>query len=276
MPTQEFKNIEIDYHELDHEPGAVGKFAIVRLNRPEDLNPLDFTTAREMRRAFDALDADPGVRVIGITGAGRAFSAGGDMKSYVSMQRDLVEFPAFLEHMHEMFLQMGLYSKPIVALVNGVAVAGGFETVIFSDVAILAESARIGDAHLPYGMMGGGGVLTWLPRLVGPSRARELIYSGRLLEAREALDWGLVSRVVPDDELIAAGIDFAASVAKKSPLAIKNAKRVMTSSLYEGHSVRSSIRFEREATVLYCGTSSDAQEGLQAFNEKRVPRYTGR
>ncbi|MFT3872378.1 MAG: enoyl-CoA hydratase/isomerase family protein [Nocardioides sp.] len=271
--TESFTNIEIERFDLADAPGV---FALVRLNRPDDMNPLDFQTAREMRAAFDALDLDPEVRTIGITGNGRAFSAGGDMKGYVKMQHDIPYFTEFLTHMHEMFLQMGRYDTPVIALVNGVAVAGGFETVIFSDVAIMAESARIGDAHLPYGMMGGGGVLTWLPRLIGPSRARELIFSGRLLSSAEALEWGLVSKVVPDDELIAAGIEFATSVAKKSPLAIKNAKRVMNSSLYDGHSVVSSIRFEREATVLYCGTSEDAQEGLAAFNEKRSPRYTGR
>jgi enoyl-CoA hydratase/carnithine racemase len=265
-------NVEVEHLELTDAPGVLG---LVRLNRPDDMNPIDFKTARQLRAALDDLDRDPRVRVMAITGAGRAFSAGGDMKGYVTMQRDPEAFPAFLEFMHDTFLQFGLYTKPVISLINGIAVAGGFETVIFSDLAIMAESAKIGDAHLTYGMMGGGGVLTWLPRLVGPSRARELIFSGRLLSATEAQDWGLVSRVVPDDQLIAAGTEFATSVAKKSPLAVKNAKRVLNSSLYEGNSVKSSIRFEREATVLYCGTSHDAQEGLLAFSEKRTPEYTG-
>lgn len=269
----ELRNVQIERLELIEADGVLG---LVRLNRPDDLNPLDWDTAREMRAAFDALDLDRDVRVIGITGAGRAFSAGGDMKNYPTLQKDLEQFPLFLQHMHDMFLQMGLYSKPVVSLVNGVAVAGGFETIIYSDLAIMAESARIGDAHLPFGMMGGGGVLTLLPRIVGPARARELVYSGRLLGAAEALDWGIVSKVVPDDQLIEAGIEFASGVAKKSPLAIKNAKRVMNATFYEGFSVPAGIRFEREATVHYCGTSADAQEGLAAFSAKRQPNYTGR
>lgn len=268
-----FTNIEVEYLGLND--GVSGALAVIRLNRPDDMNPLDWETATEMQVAFDTLDTDPEVRVIAITGSGRAFSAGGDMKKYPTLQRDLQQFPEFLKHMHEMFLNMGLYSKPIISLVNGVAVAGGFETILFSDVAIMAESARIGDAHLPYGMMGGGGVLTILPRLIGPSRARDLIYSGRLLKSDEALEWGLVNRVVPDDQLMAAGVEMATDIAKKSPLAIKNAKRVMNAVLYEGFSIPAGIRFEREATVHYCGTSHDAQEGLAAFAAKRAPNYTG-
>ena len=250
--------------------------ALVTLNRPEEMNPLDWATVRELGRVFDELAADAAVRVVAVTGAGRAFSAGGDMKKYQQLQRDPVGFPQFLADIHQTFLRIGRYPKPYIALVNGVAVAGGIELILSCDLAFAAESARIGDAHLPFGQMGGGGVLTLLPRAVGPARARELIFSGRLLSPAEALDWGLVSKVVADGELIEAGLAFARDVAKKSPLGIGNAKQVLNAALAEGTGVASGMRLEREVTARYCLTSEDAHEGLQAFSEKRRPKFTGR
>lgn len=250
--------------------------ALVTMNRPEELNPLDWDTVRELDKVFGELAADPVVRAVAVTGAGRAFSAGGDMKKYQKLQRHPTEFPQFLADIHAMFVRIGQYPKPYVALVNGVAVAGGIELLLSCDLAIAGESARIGDAHLPFGQMGGGGVLTLLPRAVGPARARELILSGRLLAPAEALDWGLVSKVVPDAELIDAGVAFAREVAKKSPLAVANAKQVLNTALADGTGVHAAMRLEREVTARYCLTSEDAHEGLQAFAEKRKPKFTGR
>lgn len=249
---------------------------LVTLNRPTEMNPLDWDTALELGRIFDELGADPTVRVIAVTGNGRAFSAGGDMKKYQVLQRDSRDFPQFLEDIHHMFSRISQLPKPVIALVNGIAVAGGIELVLSCDLAIASESARIGDAHLPFGQMGGGGVLTLLPRAVGPARARELIFSGRLLHPAEALDWGLVSRVVPDDDLLDAGVAFAADVAKKSPLAVANAKSVLNTVFWDGTGVTSGMRLEREVTARYCLTSEDAQEGLHAFADKRQPAFTGR
>jgi enoyl-CoA hydratase/carnithine racemase len=249
---------------------------LVTLNRPQEMNPLDWDTALHLGRILDELGEDPQVRVVAVTGAGRAFSAGGDMKKYQVLQRDARDFPQFLEDIHAVFSRISQQPKPVLALVNGVAVAGGIELVLSCDLAIASESARIGDAHLPFGQMGGGGVLTLLPRAVGPARARELIFSGRLLGPAEALDWGLVSKVVPDDELIAAGIAFAKDVAKKSPLAVANAKNVLNTAFWNGTGIPAGMRLEREVTARYCLTSEDAQEGLHAFADKRPPAFTGR
>jgi enoyl-CoA hydratase/carnithine racemase len=256
------------------ERGSV--LGLITFNRPDEMNPLDMDTGVVVHQLFRELAEDPTVRVVAVTGAGKAFSAGGDMEKYRTLQRDPVEFPKFLEIMHGACTMIAELPKPFVALINGIAIAGGIELLLSCDLAIAGESARIGDAHLPYGQMGGGGVLTLLPRAVGPARARELIFSGRLLTAEEACDWGLVSKVVPDRELRAAGIAFAADVAKKSPLAVANAKQVLNTALWDGTGVHQGLRLEREVTARYCLTSEDAPEGLAAFAAKRTPVFTGR
>lgn len=253
-----------------------GHLAVVTFNRADKMNPMDWAMAREMRRVFDELAQNDDVRVVGITGSGRAFSAGGDMKKYQALQRDSTDFPHFLADIHETFQRIATYPKPYVALVNGIAVAGGIELILSCDLAFCARSGRIGDAHLNFGQMGGGGVLTMLPRIIGPMRARELIFSGRLLEAEEAFEFGLVSKIVPDGGLLEAALEFAREVGKKSPLAVANAKIVLNAGLNEGTGVQAAFRLEREVTARYCLTSSDAHEGLEAFAGKRTPQFIGR
>jgi enoyl-CoA hydratase/carnithine racemase len=270
--SPELATVTADRIDVDGLP-ALG---LVTLNRPDEMNPLDWDTVRELGRTLDTLASDPAIRVIAITGAGRAFSAGGDMKKYRTLQRDAREFPQFLADIHEVFGRIPQYPKPVVALVNGIAVAGGIELILFCDFAFMAESAKIGDAHLPYGQMGGGGVLSMLPRVVGPARARELIVTGRLLHADEALAWGLVSRVVADGELLAAVTELTRDVIKKSPLALGQAKQTLNAAFFAGGDIRTALRLEREVTGRYCLTSEDAAEGLEAFAAKRAPQWTGR
>lgn len=264
----------VELQRVELQPGGVA--AIVALNRPEQLNPIDWATVGRLEEALIALDADPEVRAVLVTGRGRAFSVGGDLKSYVALQTDPVDFPAFLADLHRTFQFISKMHVPVVALINGVTVAGGLELVLSCDFAFAAESARISDGHLTYGQMGGGGVLTLLPRAIGPARARELIFSGRWLSAREACEWGIVNRVVPDGELLAAGLEFATAAAERSPLAMANAKSVINSAWAEGTGVDAGLRLERERNAFYCLTSEDAREGLQAFQEKRRPRFRGR
>jgi enoyl-CoA hydratase/carnithine racemase len=250
--------------------------AVLVLNRPDQLNAIDWDMIRALDGALDGVEADESVRTVLVTGAGRAFSAGGDLKGYVALQRDAVRFPQFVADLHATFGRLRRLRVPAVALVNGVTAAGGLELLLGCDLAIAAASARIGDGHLNFGQMGGGGVLTLLPRLVGLQKASELIFSGRLLDAAEAERWGLVSRCVPDDALLAAGLEFAEQVARKSPLAVANAKQVMVSLWAGAVPLEAALAYEREKNAYYCLTSEDAREGLQAFSEKRQPRFTGR
>jgi enoyl-CoA hydratase len=250
--------------------------AVLRLNRPEQLNPIDWDTIRELAARIDEIDGDDAVRCVLITGNGRAFSAGGDLKSYRKLQTDPVAFPRFVGDLHETFGRFRSLRVPVVALVNGVTAAGGLELILNCDFTLVAASARIGDGHLNFGQMGGGGVLTLLPRVIGKSRAAELIFSGEFLSAQEAVEWGLASRVVADAALLDEGLAFARRVAEKSPLAIANAKQVMNALWADNGSVDAALRFELERDAYYCLTSHDAPEGLLAFSEKRKPRFKGR
>jgi enoyl-CoA hydratase/carnithine racemase len=270
MDPQEL--VVLEYATL--KPGR--RAAIVTLNRPDQLNPLDWDTIARLEQLLAAIDSDDSVRTILLTGRGRAFSAGGDLKSYRKLQRDADAFPRVLEDFHRTLSSISQLSIPVVALVNGITVAGGLELLLSCDLAFAAQSARICDGHLKYGQMGGGGVLTLLPRTVGPMRARELVLSGRWLSAHEAADWGIVNSVVPDGELLNAGIEFASAVAERSSLAVRNAKQVMNKAWSDGTAIQAGLRLERQRTSEYCLTSVDASEGLEAFIEKRQPRFRGR
>jgi enoyl-CoA hydratase/carnithine racemase len=257
-------------------PGESGVVAEITLNRPDELNAISWEMLRALGHALDEIDEDDQVRAVLVTGSGRAFSAGGDLKNYVTLQKDPVEFPAFVQELHTTFGRLRKLRVPVVALVNGVTAAGGLELLLNCDFAVAAESARIGDGHLNFGQMGGGGVLTLLPRIVGIQRASELVFTGRFLESREAAEWGLVSRVVADSELSAVGLDLARQFAEKSPLALANAKAVMTRIWADELTVDAGLDVERDWNTEYCLTSADAAEGLLAFSEKRRPNFIGR
>jgi enoyl-CoA hydratase len=250
--------------------------ALVVLDRPQQLNPIDTEVLATLDGILDEIDADPDCCCVLVTGAGRAFSAGGDLKGYIQLQRDPVGFPKFVAYLQQVFGRLRHLRVPVVALVNGVTAAGGLELLLNCDLALVARSARIGDGHLNFGQMGGGGVLTLLPRAIGPARAAELIFSGRFLGADEAVDYGLAARVVDDDALVDEGVAFATAVAAKSPLAVANAKAVLQVLWAANGPVDVGLALERERTAFYCLTSYDAPEGLQAFAEKRTPRFEGR
>jgi enoyl-CoA hydratase/carnithine racemase len=263
----------LDRHRLGRGSAAA---AVITLNRPDQLNPIDAQSLAQLDERLDEVEGDAHVRTVLITGAGRAFSAGGDMKKYVALQKDPVAFPRFVADLHRIFGRLRTLPVPVVALINGVTAAGGLELVLNCDFAIIAASARVGDAHLNFGQMGGGGVLTLLPRRIGRARASELVLSGRFLPADEVVEWGIASRVVPDAGLLDAGLTFAREVAQKSPLAVANAKGVMESIWSDNGSVGAGLEYELARNAYYCLTSFDAPEGLRAFRERRRPRFKGR
>jgi enoyl-CoA hydratase/carnithine racemase len=276
--TPNGSSVVVEEFELGSMEGAGSSrvVSLVTLSRPESLNAIDWDMVRELDAVLDGLGTREGLCCVLLTGAGRAFSAGGDLKSYIELQRDAVAFPRFVADIHRVFGRWRDLPVPVVALVNGVTAAGGLELLLNCDFALVARSARIGDGHLNFGQMGGGGVLTLLPRVVGLQRASELIFSGRFLNADEAVEWGLAVRCVEDEALLESGMDFARQVAVKSPLALANAKAVLQGLWAANGDLASGLRLELERNSTYCLTSEDAPEGLQAFLEKRPPRFRGR
>jgi enoyl-CoA hydratase/carnithine racemase len=257
-------------------PDRDDRYATITLDRPEQLNAITSEVIHGLDEALTRAQHDPAVRVAFVTGRGRGFSAGGDLKNYVALQRDSTRFPQFVKELHATFARIRTLRIPVVALVNGVTAAGGLELLLACDLSIAAESAKIGDGHLNFGQMGGGGVLTMLPRLIGIARAMDLVMTGKFLPAAVAAEWGLVGSVVPDGDLLAAGVALAGQIAAKSPLAVANAKSVMNTIWSQMMTTGTGLELERARNSLYCLTSYDAPEGLMAFSEKRAPRFEGR
>ena len=162
-------------------------------------------------------------------------------------------------------------TKPVIALVNGLCAAGGLELLLSCDFAWAAESARIGDMHVNYAQIGGSGAMARLPRLIGQARSLELVFSGQMLNAAQALDWGIINRVVPDDKLLEEGIAFARIIAAKSPNAIRYVKKSIRGGM--NLDLPGALKLERDQCLDYCLTLPDSMEGIDAFIEKRTPVF---
>jgi enoyl-CoA hydratase len=251
-----------------------GPLATLTLDRPENLNPLDWATVKALRAAFAELDADGDLRVVLITGRGRAFSAGGDLKGYLELYRQKDDFRRFLEDFRDLNAAIEASAKMVIAVVNGFCVAGGLELMLACDLAIAAETAKIGDGHLNFGQLPGAGGSQRLPRAVGVGRAKDLILTGRLVDGREALRLGLVQRAVPGDKLMAEARALAQTFLEKSPLGLAQAKRLVNQGMSMGRA--EAIDFEMDMVHEYASESFDATEGLRAFAEKRKPDFKGR
>ncbi len=247
--------------------------ATVTLARAEKLNPLDWATVRELRAAVAEIEAHPDIRFVVVTGSGRSFSAGGDLEGYLHLYRHPDEFAGFLDDFLHLLTAMEESSRIYIAAVNGICVAGGLELLLACDLAIAADTARIGDGHLNFGQLPGAGGSQRLPRAVGLQRAKRLMLTGELIDAAAAERIGLVTAVAP-----AAGLDDAvaaliAQLSDKSPVGLRGAKHLAnlsaTTSLGDG------LRREIAYVHRYATTEPDATEGLVAFAEKRKPRFTG-
>lgn len=248
-----------------------GGLAVVTLNRADKMNPLDWGTVRELRAAAADLERDAEVGVVVITGAGRAFSAGGDLAGYVKLYRSPAEFRAFLQDFHDLLAALEASEKIYIAAVNGFCVAGGLELMLACDMVLAAEAAKIGDGHLNFGQLPGAGGSQRLPRAIGALRAKRLMLSGELLPARESERIGLVAEVVPDGELLQRAREVAAGLLEKSRAGLKGMKHLVNAGMQR--SLEDALAFEMDYVHRYATTDSDATEGLLAFAEKRKPAY---
>jgi enoyl-CoA hydratase/carnithine racemase len=244
------------------------------LNRPEKLNPLDRHTVALLLSHVRELEADPSVGTVVLTGAGRAFSAGGDLDGYVGLYQDPPAFRLFLESFHGLLAAMEASEKIYIAAVNGACVAGGLELMLACDLVLASASARIGDGHLNFAQLPGAGGSQRLPRAIGCLRAKHLILTGQMWTAEQSLLAGLVSEVVPDGELEARCEALAAQMATRSAATLRGAKVLVNAAMTSSR--EAGLLFELEYVHRYATTNPDAMEGLVAFSEKRQPVYQKR
>ena len=251
-----------------------GATAWIFLNRPEDLNALNPELVEGLQQTLKSLAKDREVRVIVITGNGRAFCAGADLKFFRGAleKGDTERITVFLEAFYNTLNLMEGMPKPVIAAVNGMALAGGLELVLACDLVVAAEDAQMGDAHANFGLIPGGGGSIRLPRKIGPTLAKELMFTGAFVPAKELLWKGLVNRAVPDGDLEGAVSELAETLAAKSPVSLGQMKALVNEGL--NHEVDKGLRLELLAFEAHLKTS-DLREGLAAFAEKRTPAYTG-
>jgi enoyl-CoA hydratase len=244
-------------------------YAVVQLNRPKVLNALNSALIGEMIAALEALDADPACRCAVITGNERAFAAGADIGEMAG-----AEAIPFL--LNDQFAQWDRFRKihmPLIAAVSGFALGGGCELAMNCDLIIASETAQFGQPEINLGIMPGAGGTQRLTRAVGKARAMEMILTGAPITAQEALDAGLINRVVPVELYLREAEALAARIAAKAPVAVRLAKEAVLKAL--DASIADGIDFERKNFfLLFAG--SDQKEGMRAFLEKRQPHFEGR
>ena len=248
--------------------------ATLTLNRPDVMNAINQQLKNELAAALDVVEADDAARVLVITGAGdKAFCAGADIKERAGSEPTPAEFVFRQQATHRLFSRIEEFGKPVIAVLNGVAFGGGAEIAMCADLRVMSETASIGLTEVNLGVIPAGGGTQRLPRLVGASKAKELIFTGARLKAPEALAIGLVNRVVPASEARAAGRDLARQIAAKPPLAVRLAKQAIDKG--QQTDVHTAMTFELYAAGILFDTE-DRKEGMRAFVEKRAPVFRGR
>lgn len=250
-------------------PQVAEYVALIRLNRPKELNALNLQLMRELREALKILDEDDQVRVVILTGNERAFAAGADIKEMAEKGAiDMLKIDQF-----STWDQIKKTKKPLIAAVSGFALGGGCELAMTCDMIVASETARFGQPEIKIGVMPGAGGTQRLTRAIGKVRAMEMVLTGKFITAEEAWRAGLVNRVVPEELYLTETIKLAKEIAQMSPLAARLAKEsvlaAFDTSLDEG------LMFERKNFYLLFA-SEDQKEGMNAFIEKRKAAFQGR
>ncbi len=249
--------------------------ATIRLNRPEKMNAFTDDMLREWLHALDDCAANQDVRVVVITGTGKAFTTGGDTGSFADKA---TQTPAQIkahvaQGIQKIPLKIAAMDKPVIAAVNGLAVGGGLDIALACDMRFASESARFAETYARMGLIPGAGGAYFLPRIVGTAKALEMFWGTEFVDAHEAERLGLVNKVFPDDELMPATYEFAKRVSNGAPLSIQLIKRLVRQSM----SMDLPAALDLVASNLpVVRTSEDHREALAAHKEKRQPVFKGK
>jgi len=243
---------------------------ILTLNRPPVMNCLNFDLLFALGDAIDAIRSD--IRCLILTGAGeKAFCAGADLKERATLTRD--EVKKFILTIRNLLTAVQNLPIPVIAAVNGIALGGGTELALASDIRLASETAAMGLTETKLAIIPGGGGTQRLPRIVGVAKAKELIFTGRRVDAAEALDIGLVNHVTAPGDLMASCLDMAAMIGENGPIAVEMAKYAIDRGIETDLSTGLAIESNAYRVTI---PTEDRMEGLTAFREKRKPVYKGR
>lgn len=244
----------------------------VTLNKPLVKNAMGRQTFLDLSRVLDDVEKDATVKAVVIKGAGDTFCSGVDLRE-VSSFKDLADSAAFKRVSERVFARIENLNRVVIAMINGVAMAGGLELAMLCDMIIADENCRIGDGHIRSGLIPGGGGSQRLPRIIGVRKAKELLYTGELLSGKEAERIGLVNQAVPADKLEKTVEAVIEKLADKPPLALAAIKSLINRGMES--SLESALELETQ-TVTALQATEDFKEALSAFFEKRKPVYKGR
>jgi enoyl-CoA hydratase len=244
---------------------------VVTINRTEVLNALNIEVFGELHNMFTAIENDSDIRVVILTGAGKAFVAGVDIQGMKDNN------PVTIERFIKIARQAGdaIYnlSKPVIAAINGYAFGGGNELALACDLRIASDKAQFGQQEINLGIVPGGGAMQKLPRLVGMAKAKEIVFTGEVFNAQTALEIGMINKVVPADNLMDEAKALARKLLNKSSIALAYAKKSMNSGM--DMSLSSAMDMD-ECFFARCFSTEDQKEGMQAFSEKRKPQFNNR
>jgi len=247
--------------------------AIVTMNRPDRLNALSFKLKEDLSHVFDVMEKDEEVKVVILTGGPKAFSAGADIKERATAQTSQARYVFNQRKTHEFFCKIENFEKPVIAAVSGVAVGGGCELSLVCDLRLASETARFGVPEVKIGVIPAAGGTQRLPRIIGITKAKELLYTGEFIDAQEAYRLGLVNKVVPVEKLMDEAKEFAHKLMNNPPLSIKYAKMAVNVGMQLD--LASALEYEAFCAAIVVA-SEDRMEGFKAFVEKRKPVYKGR
>jgi 2-(1,2-epoxy-1,2-dihydrophenyl)acetyl-CoA isomerase len=250
----------------------IDSVALVKLNNPVSLNSLSDSLKNDLKTFLSEAKNEISVRAIVLTGVGRAFCAGGDIKS-LKMVRGVVQGRMRIKNLHDLIYGIRNMEKPVIAAVNGFAVGAGMNLALACDIIIAAGNAKFSEIFTNIGLLPDAGGLFFLPRLIGPARAKELCFTARCIDAAEAERIGLVNKVVPLDRLLDESLSIAKTIAKGPSVSIAYIKRLINKSLETD--LDALLEIEAFAQGV-CMNTEDFKEGVAAFNEKRPPTFQGK